>query len=70
MSESLLNVEVLTTEDVAVELMCSRSFVCSLAKRGELRGYKIGHIYMIFRDSLEDWLRRNQFPRQGPVARK
>jgi excisionase family DNA binding protein len=64
-SESLLDVEVLTTEDVAVELMCSRSFVCALARRGELRGYKIGHIYMIFRESLNEWLRRNQFPGQG-----
>ena len=52
-----MNLQLLTTADVAKFLMMSRETVLRLAGRGEIPGRKIGRVWRFPKDELEAYVR-------------
>lgn len=54
-----METKLLTTDEVAEILHCSKRYVCKLLSEKELPGVKIGRKYLVPADALTEWIHKN-----------
>jgi excisionase family DNA binding protein len=60
--------EVITAAQAAEQLGVSLATVYKLIQAGELDGYSVGRRKLVYADAIQDYRRRNAFPRATPAT--